>query len=129
MTYSVLYSIHVIAVLLSGSFFLTRAIWMWIESPLLEARLTRLLPHVIDTCLLLAALGLMMVTSQYPSGSNWLTIKIAALLIYIALGLFALRRAPTKPLRGLLSLLAFATFLFMVSVAFTKSPLGVFSLL
>ena len=51
--YAVVKHIHVAAVLASGGFFLLRGLWMMQESSLLNARLVRVLPHVIDTILLL----------------------------------------------------------------------------
>lgn len=127
--YPTLYLIHVAAVCLSGLFFLVRGIWMMAESPLLQAKWVRISPHVIDTVLLLAAIGLMIVTQQYPGGVDWLSVKLVALLVYIGFGMFALRRGKTKKIRVGFFVAAIATFSFMVSVALTRSALGVFSLI
>ena len=97
------------------------------ESAMLQAKWVRISPHVIDTVLLLAAIGLMVVTSQYPGGADWLTVKIVALLAYIGLGVFALKRGKTKQIRILFFVAALVTFGFMVSVAFTRSPMGFMS--
>ena len=48
--------VHVSAVYLSGTGFVLRGIWMLMDSPLLKARLTRILPHIIDTVLLGSAI-------------------------------------------------------------------------
>ncbi len=127
--YPALYLIHILAVVSSGLFFLIRGLWMIAESPLLQAKWVRISPHIIDTVLLSAAIGLMIVTQQYPRGADWLTVKIIALLIYIGLGMVALRRGRTKPIRVVCFVAAVATFGFMVSVALTRSVAGLFSLL
>jgi uncharacterized membrane protein SirB2 len=127
--YVSLYYLHILAVCFSGGFFLVRVIWMWVESPLLEAKFTRIAPHINDTVLLGAAIGLAILTQQYPITHDWLTVKLVALLLYIGLGMFALRRAPTKAMRGTLCIAAILIFGFMVSVALTHHPLGVFNLL
>jgi uncharacterized membrane protein SirB2 len=127
--YFSLYYLHILAVCFSGGFFLVRVIWMWVESPLLEAKFTRIAPHINDTVLLGAAIGLAILTQQYPITHDWLTVKLVALLLYIGLGMFALRRAPTKAMRGTLCIAAILIFGFMVSVALTHHPLGVFNLL
>ncbi|MDA0978224.1 MAG: SirB2 family protein [Proteobacteria bacterium] len=122
--YTLLYMIHVGAVALSGGFFLVRGIWMLLESPQLEARVTRIAPHVIDTVLLASAIALAIQVGQYPLVNDWLTVKVLALVLYIGLGLFALRRAKTKALRSALFFAAVGVFLFMVSVALTRDPAG-----
>ncbi len=97
---------------------------MWQESELLQHRFVRISPHVNDTILLSAAIGLAWLTSQYPFVHHWLTAKVVALLAYIILGVFALRRGKTKRQRGIFFLAAIAAFLYMVSVALSRDPLG-----
>ncbi|MBT4159920.1 MAG: SirB2 family protein [Gammaproteobacteria bacterium] len=125
MTYLALYYLHIAAVIFSGGFFLIRGFWMLKESPLLEAKFTRIAPHINDTILLGAAVGLAAMTQQYPLTHDWLTVKIVALLAYIVLGVFSLRRS-TKAVRTVCFVAAIATFAFMISVALTRQPLGVF---
>ena len=123
--YTLLYYVHVIAVCLSGSFFLVRGIWMLTDSDLLNARWVRISPHIIDTVLLAAAIGLAVIVQQYPVTHDWLTVKLVALIAYIGLGVFALRRGRTKAIRAVFLVLALLTFAFMVSVALTHEPLGI----
>ena len=62
---------------------------------------------------------------EYPFvNSPWLTAKLSALLLYIALGALAIKRAPSPLLRLLCGLLALLVFGYMVAVAITKSPLA-----
>ncbi len=123
-TYLALYYVHVVCVVLSGSFFVVRGIWMWQESQLLEHKFVRISPHVNDTLLLVAALGLAWMSMQWPFTHDWLTAKLFALLAYIVLGVFALRRGKTKEQRGMFFLAAVLSFLYMVSVALSRDVTG-----
>jgi uncharacterized membrane protein SirB2 len=128
-TYLVAYYTHIIAVCLSGSFFLLRGIWMLQESGLLQKKFVRVAPHIIDTVLLLAAIVLVVLTEQYPITHPWITVKLLALVAYIGLGVFALRRGKTKTARVIYLIAAIATFGFMVSVALSRNALGLLSYL
>lgn len=125
MTYMVLFYLHVAAVIFSGGFFLLRGIWMLQESDLLGTKPVKIVPHVNDTLLLGTAIGLSVMSQQYPFIEDWLTVKLVALIAYIGLGVFTLRGA-TRAVRLSCLAAALLTFAFMVSVAVTRSPLGVF---
>lgn len=127
--YPFLYYLHVGTVCISGAFFALRGLWMLMESELLEKKLVRVLPHVIDTFLLLAAIGLAVLSQQYPFVEHWLTAKFIALVAYIGLGVFALRRGKTKAIRTMFLVLAIVTFGYMVSVALTRDVLGPLALI
>jgi uncharacterized membrane protein SirB2 len=58
--------VHVISVVLSVSGFFLRGLLMMRDSPLLGARWIRVLPHINDTVLLVAALTLAAMSGQYP---------------------------------------------------------------
>ena len=113
--------IHVTCVALSLSGFVARGVLMLRESPLLEHRVTRRLPHVIDSLLLASALGLAWTIHQYPIVDTWLTAKVLGLLTYIGLGTVALRRGRTRRVRLAAWLGAIAVFAYIVGVALTHS--------
>lgn len=125
--YLIAYSLHVAAVCLSGGLFLLRGVWMIQEDNLLEKKIVRIAPHVIDTVLLLSAAVLVVLTHQYPGLEPWLTVKVLALIAYIALGVFAFRRGKTKTARVGYFAAAIAVFGFMFSVSLTRNPLGFLS--
>ena len=114
--------LHVGAVIASGSLFLLRGAWMLSGSANLQKKWVRVVPHVIDSVLLAAAIGLMMVTGQYPFAQGWLTVKVLALLGYIILGSIALKRGRNLRMRTIALVAALATFAYMVGVALTRSP-------
>lgn len=113
--------VHVAAVILSFTGFQLRAIWMMVGSPLLTARVTRILPHVIDTILLASALWLAWNIRQWPFVHGWLTAKVIGLVAYIVLGSIALKRGRTKGIRVAAWIAASAVFLYVVAVATTRS--------
>jgi uncharacterized membrane protein SirB2 len=122
--YLALKHFHITCVVLSGAGFALRGAWALAGSPLARARLTRVLPHVVDSCLLLSAIGLAWMAGQYPFVHGWLTAKIVGLLAYIGLGMLALKPGRPLALRGAAFVAALATFSWIVSVALSKSPLG-----
>lgn len=123
--YLVTYYIHVTCVILSGSFFVVRGFWMLTRSSILQHRLVKVLPHIIDTVLLGSAIVLTVIIEQYPLVNSWLTVKVVALIIYILLGVAALR-GKTSLIRGAAFAAAILTFGFIVSVAWYHHPLGIF---
>jgi len=116
-------TVHVGCALLSAAGFMTRGAWMLTESPLLGARLTRVLPHIVDTLLLAAGVGLAWRSHQYPFAQPWLTAKLTALVLYIVLGSVALWRGRSRATRlgALLAALAALTYIF--AVALTRQAL------
>lgn len=124
MDYFLIKKLHVLFVLLSIGGFLLRGAWMLSGSALLEHRVTRTLPHVIDSLLLITAIALAVMIAQYPFVAGWITAKVLGLVAYIVLGVIALRRGPTLAVRLSALLAAVATYAWIVSVAITKSPLG-----
>ena len=123
MPYIALKHLHVTFVALSGLLFLVRGIWMLRASPNLEQRWARIAPHIVDTLLLASAIGLAMVSHQYPGQMPWLTAKVVGLVAYIVLGTIALKRGRTQGVRTAAFVGALACFAYIVAVAVTKNPL------
>ena len=123
MSYLALKHLHVTCVVLSGLGFALRGWWMLNDSPLLRARLTRVVPHVVDTLLLGSALLMAWQSSQYPFAQGWLTAKFFGLLAYILCGTMALKRARTRGRRVAFLVLALLAYAYIVGVALTRNPL------
>lgn len=124
MSYLLLKHLHVACVVLSGTGFLLRGIWMLRASPLLQARWVRVVPHFVDTTLLGSALAMAVLSAQYPFVQGWLTAKVVGLLAYILCGMVALRRGRTRRVRALFFAAALIAFAYIVSVALTRNPWG-----
>lgn len=120
MDYSQLRLIHVATLYISLALFLLRGFWMLRESPLLQAGWVRVAPHVNDTLLLAAAIGMLVVASLNPLEQPWIMAKIVGLLAYIGLGTVALKRGRTKAVRVKALAAALGVFGYIIAVAVTK---------
>jgi len=114
---------HISCAALSGSLFLLRGFWMLRESSVLQKRWVKIVPHIVDTLLLTSALIMVFWSGQYPFEQPWLTAKVLALIVYIALGTIALKHGRTKFIRSAAWVAALATFAYIVAVAVTKHAL------
>ncbi len=123
MDYSLLKHAHVTTVVVTFVLFVTRGIWMFADSPRLQARWVKILPHVNDTVLLASGIALAVMLGQYPFVNAWLTAKLLALLAYIALGTIALKRGKTRSIRLTAFLLALAVLAYLVAVAISHQAL------
>lgn len=115
---------HMLFAAISGLFFLVRGAWMLMDSDMLQKKWVKIVPHVVDTLLLVCAIALCVILNQYPFVESWLTVKVVMLVAYIGLGMVALKRGKTKAIRTLAFFAALASFLFMASVAISHHPLG-----
>lgn len=118
--YSLLRILHISCAVLTLLGFILRGYWMWVGSPLLRARIVRVLPHIVDTVLLGSAIALVMISRQYPFVVDWVTLKVFLLLVYIVLGTFALKRGKTMAVRRACFGLALLTIASIFAVALTK---------
>ncbi len=118
--YGFWYWLHVVSVYLSLAGFVLRGMWMLIDSPLRLTRPARILPHAIDTLLLVGAIGLAVTLSQYPFVQGWLTAKLFALLAYIGLGVVAFRAGRTRGVRATAFVAALVAFGYLLAVSYTR---------
>ncbi len=119
--YTLAKSVHVTTAMLSIAGFIARFILLWRGSVLMQRPVLRILPHVNDTLLLGAALTMLWLGRINPFAVSWLSAKLTALLVYILLGLIALRRGRTRGARLAAFLGAVAVFAYIVLVATTRS--------
>jgi uncharacterized membrane protein SirB2 len=129
MDYLTVKLIHQSAVALSLTGFFVRGAASLSGATWVQSRLAKTLPHVIDTVLLLSALTLASMLSLTPANAPWLMAKVVGVVIYVALGVIAMRPTRSKRVRVAAWLAAMATAGWIVSVAITKSAWGVFSLM
>lgn len=123
MDYAGLKLTHVSCAAISYTLFVVRGIWMMRGSALLQQRWVRTVPHVVDTILLATAIAMAIISRQYPVAQPWLTAKVIALVVYIALGMIALHYGSTKRVRITAWFAAVAVFAYIVAVAVTRNPL------
>jgi uncharacterized membrane protein SirB2 len=124
MDYQVIKLIHQSTVALSFFGFLARGLGVLVDSAWVRSRAARTLPHIVDTILLLSGVTLAWLQRLSPVSTPWLLAKLIGLVIYVALGMVALRGGRTKLSRAIAWIVALVVFGYIVSVAVTKEPLG-----
>lgn len=121
MNYFAIKHLHVTTAVLSILFFIVRAYWSVSGSALLQARVVKIAPHIIDTLLLV--FGVILAAMIGPS-QPWILAKIVALVLYIIVGSFAIKRGKTPRSRALAAVVAVAIFLYIVGVALRHNPMS-----
>jgi uncharacterized membrane protein SirB2 len=114
--------VHIACVFVSAGLFILRGVWVIQESGKLELRWIRTMPHMVDTLLLLSAILLSMGLRQYPVTHDWLTAKVIALLVYIGLGMAAIRHGRNRRTRIFSWFTALVVLTYIIAVAITRSP-------
>ena len=124
MDYALLKTIHQAAVVISFAGFFVRGVGMLNDATWLRHRAVKTLPHVVDTILIVSAVWLAWILRLTPANAPWIGAKIIGLLVYIAVGMVALRFGRTKPVRASAWIGAMLVFGYIVSVAVAKDPRG-----
>lgn len=120
MDYSILLGLHRLTVAISLALFVLRGVWRMLDSPMNDRPWVKIVPHVNDTLLLLAAIGMLIVAGLNPLQHDWIMAKIIGLILYILLGTLAIKRGKTAVQRNLAFFAALAVFAYIVKVALTK---------
>lgn len=115
-------TIHLAAVHLSVLGFLLRAVWMLMDSGMLQKKPVKILPHIIDTVLLISALALWYDVYNFAF-AEWIVAKWVGLIGYIVFGAIALKRGKTKPIRIGALVAALICIGLIFSAAYSKQPL------
>ncbi|MGY5956844.1 invasion regulator SirB2 [Kosakonia sp. BK9b] len=125
--FKILITLHLTSVALTISLFALRYWWRWSAHPRAQARWVRIVPHCVDTVLLLSGAGLMWVTGYLPFTAKgaWLTEKLFGVIIYIVLGFIALgRHRPRSQQTGFIAfLLGLVVLYIIIKLAATKVPI------
>jgi len=116
--------LHVCMVLASGALFSARGAGVLAGQRWPMTMPVKLLSYTIDTTLLTAALMLFTMLPRALFANGWLATKLCLLVVYIALGTFALKRARTPKARALCYVAALGVFCFIVTIARVHHPLG-----
>ena len=113
--------IHMSTAFISISLFILRGYWVYRGSAMMNKKWVKIVPHINDTILLITAAILVFATQQYPFVDSWLTAKFIALIIYIILGMFALKRANELKNKVIFFVLSLLMFGYIVGVALTRT--------
>lgn len=115
---------HIGLALLSGAVFAIRGLAAIAGMRWPHHAAVRITSYVIDTGLLTAALILLTILPGAFFANGWLTAKLVLLVIYVVLGVFAMRRGRTRRARISCYLGALATFGMVYTIARAHHPLG-----
>lgn len=115
---------HVHAVMCSGALFALRG-----GASLLGARwprhwLSKYGSYTIDTILLTSATMLFSMLPGAMFANGWLTAKLLLLVLYVTLGVLAMREKRSRVQRTVFYVAALATFAFMFGIARMHHPAG-----
>ena len=117
--------VHIAAVTCSGILFLLRGLLIQFGSGAITRHAAlRYLSYTIDSILLTAALMLLTILPSAMFANGWVWMKIGLLLVYIGLGVQALREKNSQRLRWICFIAALCVFAFIVSVARAHHPAG-----
>lgn len=123
MEYATLKMFHQATVALSFAGFFVRGCAIYADANWVAGRMAKTLPHIVDTLLLASGVGLAWMLRLTPETAPWLIAKIAGLVMYIALGMLALKPGRPLPVRVAAWLAALVMFAYIAGVAISKNPL------
>lgn len=92
-------NLHLIAVILTFTFFVIQFVLLLRKSPVLQQKWIKILPHVSYTLLLITIIWLCVQLSIYPFANGWASAKLAGLVFYILSIFFTLRWAKNNTWR------------------------------
>jgi uncharacterized membrane protein SirB2 len=122
--YTTIKLVHQSAVALSVTGFFVRGVASFGGAGWVASRAAKSVPHFVDTVLLLSALTLAWMLRLTPANSPWLLAKVVGLIVYVGLGVVALRPGQSLAVRATAWVTALATVGWIASVAITKDPRG-----
>ena len=117
-------AIHIFLALLSGSVFAIRGACVIAGMRWPLSWPVKGLSYTIDTALLTAALMLLGILPGAMFANGWLTVKIALIVVYVVLGVFALRKARTPRARIACYVGALLVYACIYATARSHQPLG-----
>ena len=121
--YEIVKHTHLTAIALSMVLFLLRFVLNAMQSPMLQKKWLKILPHIVDTVLLVSAATLCVLLKQYPFVDAWVTEKLLALVMYIFMVTLALKLGRTGFMRGIGLVGALSWIAYAGMVAVSKQPI------
>jgi uncharacterized membrane protein SirB2 len=121
--YEMVKHLHLTTIVLSVVLFLFRFVLNILQSPMLQKRWLKILPHIVDTLLLVSAATLCLLLKQYPLVDAWVTEKLIALVMYVFMVTLALKLGHNSFMRGMGLLGALSWITYAGMVALSKQPI------
>ncbi len=124
MDYTALKHLHTGLVGLSVTGFAVRGLAAFAGAAWVRSPVARILPHAVDTLLLASGLWLVFTLGTAVAAAPWFSAKMVGLVLYVLLGVVALRPTASRGLRASAWIAALVVIGWMWSVARSKQPLG-----
>lgn len=121
--YEIVKHTHLTAIALSVLLFLLRFVLNALQSPMLQKKWLKILPHIVDTLLLVSAVALCIMLQQYPFVDAWVTEKLMSLVMYIFMVTLALKLGRNGFMRGIGLVGAISWIAYAGMVAVSKQPI------
>lgn len=123
--------LHLTFVALTVLLFLLRAALLLVKPGVLKKRWLKVMPHAVDTLLLVSALALLalplITAGTNPYAMSWIGAKVLGLLAYVGFSVYAFKYARSFPQRFAGAALGFGALLVTAMIAARVSPaLGLF---
>lgn len=115
---------HVFIALLSGALFALRGGFALAGARWPRAWPVKWLSYAIDTSLLTAAMMLLTILPWAMFANGWLLAKILLIVVYVALGMLAMRPQRTRRAGGICYVAALLVFATIYGIARAHHPLG-----
>ncbi len=115
--------IHVSCVVLSFLGFIVRGWWMLVDSDMRNKKWVKISPHIVDSILLISAISLLIKYNISVIDHQWLQLKIVLLVVYIGLGMVALKNTRSKNIRVGAFLISLIVYSAIIIIAITKPSL------
>lgn len=116
--------LHMSVALLSGALFALRGAFALGGARWPQALPVKLLSYGIDTALLTAALMLLTILPWAMFANGWLATKLVLVVVYVVLGVFAMRPGRSQRTRALCYIAALLVFAQVYGIARAHNPLG-----
>ena len=94
--YIALKHLHVTFVAISVLLFVLRFVWRERQMAVAQQKWVKIVPHIVDTLLLLTIVGMLWHWQAWPWSSMWLMGKTVGLLGYIGLGVLTMKAKQPK---------------------------------
>lgn len=117
-------SLHILLVLLSGALFALRAGAVLFDARWPRHPLPRYGSYTIDTFLLTSAAMLATMLPRALFANGWLAVKLGWIVVYIVLGVFAMRPGCSRRVRVSCYFAALAAFAQVIGIARMHHPWG-----
>ena len=118
--YLLIRQLHILTATLSVTLFTSRFLLLIRSLAWQPKRWLKVVPHVNDTLLLIFAILLCIIIQQAPLITPWLTEKVAAVILYILAGMFALKWSKTRLGKIIWFMIALFMFAYAANIAINK---------